>query len=57
MSTKLYEKIGLSPDETLVYNIIVSKFGRTLEELEIISGGELTPEAIANYSFPITKCI
>ncbi len=48
MSTKLYERIGLSPDEIAVYSIIVSKFVRTSEELEILSDKKMTADTIQN---------
>ncbi len=45
MSEDLYKQLGLTTEEVRVYSIIVSKFVRTIEEIEILASN-LAPEAI-----------
>lgn len=54
MTINLYEQLGLTPEETEVYTIVVSKLVRTIEEISILAR-DLTPEAIQGALIELEK--
>ncbi len=53
--SELYERLGLTPEETRVYTIVVSKFVRTVEEIDILAEDSLSPEAIQEALIELEK--
>ncbi|UCE13904.1 MAG: hypothetical protein JSV04_01700, partial [Candidatus Heimdallarchaeota archaeon] len=52
--TDLYKQLGLTPEETEVYTIVVSKLVRTVEEIGILAR-DLTPDAIQGALIELEK--